>query len=80
MDPEFQDMLLMPMALTRHESAFDYLIDVIEKGPTQSAVPAVKAIKIFGDESHQSIIQKAVACRTDPEVSEAYAAWHPDID
>jgi HEAT repeat protein len=76
MDPGFQDMLLMPMALTRHEKAFDYLIDVIENGHKQGAVLAVNAIKIFGDESHQQIIKKAVAYRDDPEVSEAYAAWH----
>ncbi len=75
-NPKFQDMLLMPMALTRLERAFDYLIDVIENGHKQSAASAVNAIKIFGDESHQSRIQKAVAFRDDTEISEAFAAWH----
>lgn len=76
MNLEFQDMLLMPMALTRLEGAFDYLIDVIENGHKQSAVSAVNAIKIFGDESHHTRIQKAVAYRDDTAVSKAYAARH----
>jgi HEAT repeat protein len=75
MNLEFQDMLLLPMALTRLEGAFDYLIGVIENGHKQSAVSAVKAIKIFGDESHQTRIEGAVAFRDDTAVSEAYAAW-----
>jgi hypothetical protein len=74
-NPDFQDMLLMPMALTRLEGAFDYLIDVIENGHKQSAVSAVNAIKIFGDESHQTRIQRAVEFRDDTAVSEAYDAW-----
>ncbi len=73
MNPEFQDMLLMPMALTRLEGAFDYLIDVIENEARQSAVAAVKAIKIFGDEGHRSRIRRAVSLRDEAVVSEAYA-------
>ncbi|MEJ2156503.1 MAG: hypothetical protein P8X96_14280 [Desulfobacteraceae bacterium] len=75
-NPEFQDMLLMPMALTRFEGAFNYLIDIIENGFRQSAVSAVNAIKLFGDESHQTRIQSAVELRDDTEISKAYAAWH----
>jgi hypothetical protein len=75
MNAEFQDMLLMPMALTRFEGAFDYLIDVIENGHKQSAVSAVNAIKIFGDESHQNRIRRAVSFRDEAAVSEAYAVW-----
>jgi hypothetical protein len=75
MNTEFQDMLLMPMALTRFEGAFDYLIGVIESGHTQSAVSAVNAIKIFGDESHKTKIQRAVSFRGEAAVLEAYAAW-----
>ena len=76
MNTEFQDMLLMPMALTRFEGAFDCLIDVIENGHKQSAVSAVNAIKIFGDESHQTRIRRAVSFRDETAVSEAYAAWN----
>jgi HEAT repeat protein len=76
MDPDFQDMLLMPMALTRFDGAFDYLMDVIENGHQQSAVSAVSAIKLFGGESHQARIQSAVELRDDTEVAKAYAAWH----
>jgi hypothetical protein len=75
MNTEFQDMLLMPMALTRFEGAFDYLIDMIENGPKQSAVSAVNAIKIFGDESHQTRIRRAVSSRDEAAVSEVYASW-----
>jgi hypothetical protein len=75
MNTEFQDMLLMPMALTRFEGAFDYMIDVIENGLKQSAVSAVNAIKIFSDESHQTRIRKAVSFRDEAAVFEAYAAW-----
>jgi hypothetical protein len=73
---EFQDMLLMPMALTRFEGAFEYLIRVIESGHKQSAVSAVNAIKIFGDESHQARIQRAVSSRGEAAVVEAYAGWN----
>lgn len=73
-DPDFQDMLLMPMALTRLEGAFDYLIDVIENGPKQSALSAVNAIKIFGAENHHTRIQRAVEFRDDTAISKAYAA------
>jgi hypothetical protein len=75
MTTEFQDMLLMPIALTRFEGAFDYLIDVIENGPKQSAVSAVNAIKLFGDESHQTRIRRAVSSRDEAAVSEVYASW-----
>ena len=78
LNPEFQNMLLVPIALTRLEGAFDYLIDIIGKGNLQSAVSAVNALKIFCDESHQSKIQMAVISRNEPEVSEAYAAWNAE--
>lgn len=74
-DPEFQDMLLTPMAVTRLEEAFDYLIDIIENGSRDSAVAAVNAVKIFGDGSHRSRTRQAVTSRNDEGISEAYAAW-----
>lgn len=75
MNLDFQDMLLMPIALTRLEGAFEYLIEVIEEDHPQSAVAAVNAIKIFADESHRARIQRAVIAKDEPDVSEAYAAW-----
>jgi hypothetical protein len=74
-DPEFQDMLLTPMAVTRLEEAFAYLIDILENGSRNSAVAAVSAVKIFGDEIHLSKIREAVKSRNDAKVSEVYAAW-----
>jgi HEAT repeat protein len=69
MDPVFQDMLLTPMAITRLEEAFDYLLDVIENGSRESAVDAVRAVKIFSDEGHRSRIHAAVTSRNDPEIA-----------
>ena len=74
-DPEFQDMLLTPMAVTRLEEAFAYLIDILENGSRKSAVAAVNAVKIFGDEIHLSKIREVVKSRNDAKVSEVYAAW-----
>ncbi len=78
MDPRFQDMLLTPIAITRLEEAFEYLVDVIETGGPDSAAAAVKAIKIYDDERHRSRIHEAVTSRNDEKASEAYAAWSRD--
>lgn len=74
-DSAFKDMLLTPMAVTRLEEAFDYLINLIENGSRDSAVAAANAVKIFGDESHRSRTRRAVTSRNDTRVSEAFAAW-----
>ncbi len=79
MDPRFQDMLLTPIAITRLEEAFEYLLDVIETGGRDSAVAAVKAIKIYDDERHRPRIHEAVTSRDDEKASEAYAAWSRDV-
>ena len=55
-DPELVDLLLMPMAITRLEEAFEYLLDVIENEETVSARAARQAIRIFDDESHRQRI------------------------
>jgi HEAT repeat protein len=68
MDPAFQDMLLTPMAITRLEEAFGCLLDRIEFGSRESAIDAVRAIKIFSDEAHRSKIHTAVASRDDPDI------------
>jgi HEAT repeat protein len=75
MDPEFQDMLLMPIALSRLERAFEYLIYVIENDQKQSAVAAADAIRIFGDESHLPRIRKAVTHRDDSAITNTFNAW-----
>ncbi|MCP4693237.1 MAG: hypothetical protein GY859_34670 [Desulfobacterales bacterium] len=80
MNPDFQDMLLMPIAVTRLEEAFEYLMDVIETGGRASAVAAVKAAKIYGDDRHLSRIHEAVTSRDDEKATEAFAAWRRELD
>ncbi len=80
MNPDFQDMLLMPIAVTRLEEAFEYLMDVIETGGRVSAVAAVKAAKIYGDDRHLSRIHEAVTSRDDEKATEAFAAWRRELD
>jgi HEAT repeat protein len=72
---ELYDMLLTPMAITRLEEAFIYLINVIEKEEISSALAAVKAIQIFCDESHRVKIQDAVYLRNNTKLAKAYEAW-----
>jgi hypothetical protein len=55
-DPELVDLLLMPMAITRLEKAFDYLVAVIENEAPESVAAARKAIRLFDDESHRARI------------------------
>ena len=55
-DPELYNLLLMPMAITRLEEAFDYLLEVIENEEPGSVAAAHNAIKIFDDESHRARI------------------------
>ena len=50
------DLLLMPMAITRLEKAFDYLVAVIENEAPESVAAARKAIRLFDDESHRARI------------------------
>ncbi|BBO84946.1 hypothetical protein DSCO28_55120 [Desulfosarcina ovata subsp. sediminis] len=55
-NPEWQELLLMPIAITRSEEAFDYLVEVIETETPGSVASARKAIRIFDDESHRQRI------------------------
>ncbi len=55
-DPELYNLLLMPMAITRLEQAFDYQLAVIEHDEPESVAAARQAIRIFDDESHRQRI------------------------
>jgi HEAT repeat protein len=68
MNSGIQAMLLMPMAITRLEEAFEYLIDVIENADRDSAAAAAKAIEIFSDESHRARIRAIGTFLNDAEV------------
>ncbi len=74
-DPAVQDMLLLPIAMTRREEAFDFLIDVIENDHRDSAAASVEALaKMLGsDDRYRRRIHEAVISRDEVKISEAYA-------
>ena len=72
---EFQEVLLLSIALTRLDEAFEYLIDVIVDEQRGSAASAVKALKVYPyDDERCAEIRKAVVSRNDVMVSQAYAS------
>ena len=72
---EFHEVLLLSIALTRLDEAFQYLIDVIADEHRGNAVSALKALKIYAyDDDLCTRIHKAVESRNDVMVSEAYAS------
>lgn len=74
-NPEFQEVLLLSIALTRLDEAFEYLIDVIANEHKGNAVLALKALKVYAyDNKKSAIIHKAVVSRNDGMVSQAYTS------
>jgi hypothetical protein len=72
---EFKEMLLLPIALTRSDEAFDFLIDVVRCEYQDYASAAVRALKAYADDSKQrQKIHQAVVSRNDIKVSEVYAS------
>jgi hypothetical protein len=71
---EFKVMLLFPIALTRCDEAFEFLLDVIRYEHHDKAAAAVKALKIYDDDHdrRESIYQAVVTCN-DARVFEVYA-------
>ena len=71
---DFKTMLLLPIALTRCDEAFDFLLDVVRFEFRDYATAAVKALKVYADHSHQrQQIRQAVGSRNDRYISEIYA-------
>ena len=67
--------LLLPMALTRCDEAFEFLLEVVLDRPPDYAIAAVKALKIFAhDEGHRRRIRKSVEERDEFPITEAYKA------
>lgn len=72
---EFKEMLLLPIALTRCDEAFDFLIDVVRCEYRDYASAALRALKAYADDSKQrEKIHQAVVLRNDVKVSEVYAS------
>lgn len=56
--------LMLPIALTRQEKAFQFLFDTIESGPEAYARAAVNACRVYDyDERFQERVQKAIKAR-----------------
>ena len=73
-NPDFRETLLLSIALTRLDEAFEYLIDVIGNEHRDNAVAALKALKIFSaNDDLCTKIHKAVVSRNDAIVSKT---WH----
>ena len=72
-DPGFQDMLALPIALNRTEEAFDYLLEIVDTEPDDAGAAAVKALEIFaGDKARRKKIRDAVMNRNQRKTVEAY--------
>ena len=69
---EVKQMLLLPLALTRNDNAFDFLLEVVANESRRTAAAAVKVLLIYNDQRHTAQIQAAVKARNDPSVTTAY--------
>lgn len=56
--------LMLPIALTRQEAAFQFLFDTIKTGPETYAKAALEACRVYDyDEDFQTRVQEAVEAR-----------------
>jgi hypothetical protein len=63
---------LLPISLTRHEAAFDFLLDLIGDASTATALESLAALEIHAaNEALVERIGSAVAERGEPELSDA---------
>ena len=70
---DFQEMLLLSIALTRLDEAFEYLIDVIGNEHQDHPIAALKALKIFyANDDLRMRIQQAVVSRNDEMISRTW--------
>ncbi|MEW6366329.1 MAG: HEAT repeat domain-containing protein [Acidobacteriota bacterium] len=77
-DRETRTMLLLPIALSRSDVSFDYLLKVVAQDHSESAAAAVRALKIYAaDDALHQRIHDAVAGRGDSTVSRAYESTFP---
>jgi len=73
LDQELKKLLLLPMALSRCDDAFQFLLDVVACEYKDYAAAAVKALRVYADsEEQREKIQHTVTTRHDLLVTEAY--------
>lgn len=75
-DFELASALLLPIALTRHDEAFEYLLGVVEDGPRVQAVAALDALRLFDDHGERRReVERAVERRDLPALRDAIREW-----
>jgi HEAT repeat protein len=75
---QFKKMLLLPIALTRNDKAFDLLINVVEKEPQLDAVAALKALAICSDtDKRRDRVRQAAMSRNDSVITKASEGEFP---
>jgi hypothetical protein len=78
---EFKEMLLLPIALTRCDEAFDFLLNVVRCEYRDYASAAVTALKVYADDDKQcQKVHQTVVLRDDVEVSKVYASEFDNED
>jgi hypothetical protein len=71
--PTIKRMLLLPIALTRCEEAFDLLLGVVQNEHPDNAAAAIEALSIYSANAEsREKISDAVSMRSDPLISKAY--------
>ena len=79
--PDLQKILLLSIALTRIDEAFEYLIDVINDERRDNAIVALEALRIFhANDDLRTRIHEAVVLRNDAMVSEAWDMLRTSAD
>lgn len=68
--------LLLPIALTKQDEAFDYLLEVIEDEPEENAAYAVEALRVLGlDDTRRKKLHEAVDSRNQRLITSAYKKY-----
>lgn len=71
--PAFKRLLLLPIALTRCEEAFQLLLGIVREKPSDYAAAAVEALSIYRDNpERREQIREAVAMRNDSAITKAF--------
>jgi HEAT repeat protein len=70
---EAKKMAILPIALTRLDRAFDYLIDIVARDNGKYAIAAIEALAIFmADGKRRERIREAVASRDEKDITEVF--------
>jgi len=70
---ERRKMLALPIALTRLDAAFDFLLEIIETGPIDLAGEGLRALQLFkGDEARRQRIREMIDKRQERQLARLY--------